>query len=129
MGFSLGYRKTERIPDGQSRLSGFEHFSGPQPKFRAKRPYAARSFGHYVPANKSVDDTSLVTLCCGTNELTRGTEEFPFGRRPIRLYCENLYAPYKSGQTIVPRIISLLLPTERQAAPGRSLIGYQLETL
>jgi len=124
-----GQRKAERVPDAQIPMIGFEHPEARRGKLRVKRAYVARSFGHFIPENKSADDTSIVALCRVANEPLRGVEKFAFGRHPIRLYCESVYVPYRSGGDIIPRVISLLLPTERDAASMNRWAGYQLEML
>lgn len=124
-----GQRKSARLPAGQGLLAGLEHLGAGWSKLRVKRPYVSRSFGHFIPENKSADDTSVVALCRVADEPLRSVEQFVFGRLPIRLYCECVYAPYKLGAETRPRVISLLLPAERYASVANTWSGYQLEML
>jgi len=126
-----GHRKEDQERQNLHLLPGFEDIGRPHSKLRVKSPYAAHSFGHYVPRNKSVPDASLVALCSDTNPITWGIELFVFGRgnEATLLYCENFYAPYTRGSAHCRRIISLLLPVGRKALQIESMGMYQLEAL
>ncbi len=121
--WEMGFRKAERIPLGQGLLEGFDQVM-PKPKPRVQRVYCSPNFPMFIPKNKSVAADSLVAHCFQTQVENHGVEAFLFGRQPMLAYCENLYAPYKSGADLVPRVISLLLPAElrearRDREPGR----------
>jgi len=105
-----GYRKNERVAKSQVILPGLEGFGEPRPKWRVCRAYPTRSFGNFVPANKSIEDTSLVAACCEADPFTWGVENIDLGKRPLRMYCENYYAPYRKAGAIHRRVISLLMP-------------------
>lgn len=122
-----GYRKSDRIPQGQGLMPGMEHFGKPGAKLRVSFPYVSSSFGYFVPKNKSVEHTSLVAQCSEAGEPTFGIEAFDLGLQIVELFCENAYVPYKSGPTVNRRVISLLLPTELHGTPPRLPSCYQLE--
>lgn len=113
--WELGYRKNERTAPGQVMLPELRAFGGPVPKLRVKWSAAAESFGHFVPPNKSADTTSRVVTCWRTEKPTRGIETFVWRRSTINAYCESVYAPYRLGTQLIPRVVSLLLAQERQS--------------
>lgn len=124
-----GYRKSDRIAASQDLLPLMEMFGPPNPKLRVNSAYASSTFGYYVPKNKSVGNTSLVCKCCETREFLYGLEEFDLGHRAINCYCESAYVPYKSGEAIHRRVLSLLLPTNVRTTPVAGPTQYQLEIL
>jgi hypothetical protein len=124
-----GYRKAEEPQPGQGLLPGFGSRRRPEAKLRARHCYASRSFGLFFPRNKSVEWTSLVGQCYETNDMTWGVEELNLGRSSARLYWECLYAPYKSGDDVRGRVISLLLPQEQTRVPSEQLLQRPIEAL
>lgn len=124
-----GYRKGERVEQGQPLLPGMNAFGQPQPKFRVTYVYSAPSFGYFVPHNKSIEDSSLVVQCCSCDDPTVGVHLFDFGRERVPLYCENIYVPYRAGGETRSRILSLLLPTPQRASYESTMSTYQIEIL
>lgn len=105
-----GVRKAEEVSKGQGFLPGFDTFGKPKEKWRIKHAYPSSSFGHFLPPNKSVDASSLVAQAAEVpDNFTMGDEYIDLERRSVKLYCQNLFAPYKRGQEIQPRVISLVL--------------------
>lgn len=124
-----GFRKDERVAKGQMMMSGFERFGGPRPKWRICRAYSTRSFHHFIPNNKSVEDTSLVAACCEGDPFTWGFEDFNLGNGPLKVYCENYYAPYRKGGTVRRRVISVLVAMPPRGNQPIVPIPTQMEIL
>jgi hypothetical protein len=124
-----GYRTAEHISEGQMQLLGMEHVGLPQPKFRVACSYTSPSFGHHVPWNKSVGDTSLVVQCYTSNELTFGLQLFDLGSAQVRLFCENISVPYRIHGERRQRILSLLLHENWRTKSIIAAPHYQLEIL
>jgi hypothetical protein len=122
-----GFRKAERIPNGQTIIPGLEVFGGPQPKLRVACVYVTDSFGVYVPHNKSAGAESLVTACSEDDPLTFGMEKFDFGGGPINLYCQNYHCPYRKGAAIRRRVISLLVPAPLRDGLDCPVVTHRLE--
>ena len=124
-----GHRKNEQAPTSQVILPGLEGFGVPMPKWRVCRAYPTRSFGHFVPANKSIEDNSLVAACCEADPFTWGVENIDLGKGPHRMYCENYYAPYRKFGAIRRRVISLLMPATLQRDDPALPTARQMEIL
>lgn len=124
-----GFRKSERVPVGQTIIPGLEVFGGPQPKLRVACAYVTDSFGVYVPHNKSAGAESLVTVCSEDDPLTFGMEKFDFGGSQISLFCQNYHSPYRKGAAIRRRVISLLVPAPLRDGLDCPSVTHQLEVL
>lgn len=124
-----GYRKEERPLLGQPMLPIFEPLGKPLAKYRVSAVYASQSFPYHVPFNKSVENESLVVACCSGGEPTSGMHLFDLGRRAVELYCENVYAPYRSDGMVRPRIVSLLSLPRGTMLPSSLPQTLPLETL
>lgn len=124
-----GFRKDDRVAKGQVTIPGLEGFGGPQPKWRICRAYPTPSFGHFVPDNKSIEDTSLVAACCEADPFTWGIEDIDLGKGTIRMYCENYYAPYRKVGALRRRVISVLVPVLLQGSHPTVPSPHQLEIL
>ncbi len=124
-----GFRKDERVAKGQVMMPGFESFGGPRPKWRICRAYSTRSFHHFIPSNKSVEDTSLVAACCELDPFTWGIEDFDRGNRQIRMYCENYYASYRKGGIVRRRVVSVLVAAPTQGGQPTTPSPAQMEIL
>jgi Zn-dependent peptidase ImmA (M78 family) len=124
-----GWRKEDQIPNGQLFMPGLEGFGELQPKWRACRAYPTRSFGYFVPTNKSIEDSSLVAACCEADPFTWGVENIDLGKGPQRMYCENYYAPYRKFGTIRGRVISLLMPAPLRHGEPALPTARQMELL
>ncbi len=122
-----GFRKKEHVPAGQLAMAAFEPFGVPQAKLRVDRRYVAPSFGHFVPTNKSVGDGSLVAACSEDAPLTHGVEDFDLCHRIVRLYAENYFTPYRRGDALRRRVISVLLPDANQKSEQLAPSLFQLE--
>lgn len=128
-----GLRKAERVPPGQRFFPGFAALGGPALKLRVANCYPTPSFssaGYFVPPNKSVPDSSLVTACCEFDPHTYGTETFDLGKSTgvVQLHCENWHAPYRHGAEVRRRVISLLLPLTDQSTLHKPATNYRLES-
>lgn len=110
-------------------MPGLEDFGPPRPKWRICRAYPTRSFRHFIPANKSIEDTSLVAACCEADPFTWGIEAIDLGKGPLRMYCENYYAPYRKAGAVRRRVISLLVPVPRQRSQPTLPSPRQMEIL
>ena len=126
-----GLRKENRQRQNLQLLPGFEEFGKPQPKLRVRSSYATPSFGHFVPQNKSVSETSLIAICSEQSPFTFGVEFLDLGKgsSTIRVYCENLFAPYTRSGTTFRRVISLLLPMGQESSQSNLVNVFQLEAL
>ncbi len=124
-----GFRKVDRIPEGQDLLPGLEEYGHPRPKLRASNVYASQSFGHLIPKNKSVHDDSVVAECCNTEGAMYKLERFDLGHSIVDLHCETIWAPYRAGDTVRNRVISLLLPTSTSPTSLPPVRNYQFESL
>lgn len=124
-----GYRKSERIPEAQHILPELLGFGLPAPKWRVRHVYHSPSFGHFVPLNKSAPDGSVVAACCDESGPLRATERFELGHRPVEMRCESVYAPYRLGGAMRPRVISILLPVRASLAPAVSVSNLRLDLL
>ena len=112
-----GVRKAEELSEEQDFLPGLESWGKPKEKWRIKNAYPSSSFRHFLPFNKSVEYSSLVAQAASVpEEFTAGSEYIDLGSETVNLYCQNLFAPYRRGQDIQPRVISLLLTDPCQAA-------------
>ena len=123
-----GFRKSERFGSNQSLLPLFEGYGMPQPKLRVKRPYVSEGFGIFIPENKSVDETSLVSTCSNPELVTYGTELFDFGTHQETLYCENAFVPYRSDGIVHRRVLSILIKTKVDATRISVPSLFRLET-
>ncbi len=124
-----GFRVGDRVAPGQPLLPGMMGIGAPTAKLRVVAAYRSPSFAHTIPWNKSAPPTSLVHQAAQGGKMTHGFEDFDLGHRCIRLYCENLHAPYRRGGEVRSRVISILLPTPtfRPAPPASA--GFQMEIL
>jgi hypothetical protein len=105
-----GFRKSERIPEGQSLIPGLDGYGYPTPKLRVNAAYTSRSFGHFIPRNKSVHEDSVIVACRNSSDSMAAVERFDLGHAVVTLHCESIWAPYRLGNTLRNRAISLLLP-------------------
>jgi hypothetical protein len=96
---------------------------------RICRPYLTPSFGYFIPGNKSIEDTSLVAVCCEADPFTWGIEDIDLGKGPIRLYCENYHAPYGKAGAVRRRVISVLVPAPLQGSHPTVSSPRQMEIL
>ncbi len=116
-----GFRKSDRSTADAPLLPQFDALGPPAPKWRVAARYPQEFGGCYIPRNKSVESTSLVAQCRDQDGATWGIELFEFGRTPVQLACENMYAPYRVGDEVRPRVISLLQHRTRTAPPSLSV--------
>ncbi|MDP9367967.1 MAG: ImmA/IrrE family metallo-endopeptidase [Chloroflexota bacterium] len=123
------FRKAERLTTTLPLLPGFEGVGRPTPKWRVKHVYVTSTFRHFIPPNKSVSNDSLVAACGAGNQMTSGVENFDLGNGIVRLYCENIHAPYRWGTTIRRRVISLLLPMKQASSLVMCPKNHQMEIL
>jgi hypothetical protein len=128
-----GLRKMERkkLPPGQLLIPDLVGLVGPQAKLRVKRCYPTKSFRPLIPWNKSVPDASLIAACGEDKPHTFGIEELDLGKSTgtINLYCENMHAPYRRGESVRRRVISLLMPVDQQTGSPASFTPYEFEVL
>lgn len=127
-----GLRKAERPVQGQSLLCGMDGFGMPVPKLRVANRYATAAFestGLYIPQNKSVPASSLISICCDDEPYTVGFEEIDFGSSsgPVKIYCENWYVPYRVGREHRRRVLSVLHPVGQRGAISPPPQAYTLE--
>jgi hypothetical protein len=124
-----GVRKKERIPPGQLVMPGLGDLGDPEPKLRVASCYRTASFRHFVPRNKSIADTSLVAVCSDDEPQTFGIDAIDLGKSTgtIELYCESFHAPYRRGDVVRRRVISLVLPVDHQTGTPESFTPYELE--
>ncbi len=120
-----GFRKEERVPDGQIHMLGLESFGAAHPKLRVNCSYCAVSFPFFVAPNKSVSDGSLIVKCLETEGVTAGVESLDLGRGTVDLFCQNVFAPYRVDSIIHRRVISLLMPDGTKSAASPDRIGVQ----
>lgn len=127
--WEMGYNKTERAVAKKTALPGFEKLVMPQPKLRAQYPYRSASFDYFIPSNKSVEESSLVSSCYQDETPTAGIAQFDLGSGTVRLYCQNYYAPYWKGQNLHRRVISLLLPVNLSVEQELAIVAHEMERL
>jgi hypothetical protein len=125
-----GFRKNERIPDGQRPFLELMDHGLPQPQLRVARPYCTRSFDTFIPHNKSIPETSLIATCCDEVERTAGFEAIEFRTGyPERFYCESAFVPYRRNGVVRRRIVSLLVRTKVSSTELTTPELFRLEDL
>ncbi len=111
-----GFRKADRVLERQALIPGMEAYGLPRPKFRVANAYSSQSFAHFIPWNKSIHDDSVIVACRNVDGAMSGVERLDLGHGVVELYCESIWAPYRSGDVMRGRVLSLLLPPNRRPA-------------
>jgi hypothetical protein len=122
-----GLTKVESYSVNQALLPMFDDQARPAAKMRAMSAYTSNSFRLYFPRSKSADWTSSIGICDETRPHTYGVELFGLGSRTVRLRCENIFAPYRIGDTVRPRVFSLLLREDARIAESIGPVNYRLD--
>lgn len=121
-----GLRKAERKLASAKLLPLFEDLGGPKTKWRVAHAYPTSTFDSFIPWNKSTD-CELVSNCCEQEPFTYGRAEFDF--YPKSVYCENVYAPYRTSEGIRKRIVSFIHADSRESDLAATVPFALLEAL
>lgn len=122
-----GLRKSQRVSEKQ--MTFLEANATPsEPPLRVTVACPMKSFDYFIPMNKSVASTSIISRAAHDGEVTYGDERVDLGSgQSPTLYTESCAASYKTADGMRTRVISFLL----RAKPERSFQGslsYEVES-
>jgi hypothetical protein len=99
-----------REMENQAAFPGMEEFQ-PQPRLRIRFGATSDDLRHcFFPREKSAGDDCLVCECLDTDEVVCGECDLPTGRGPKRFRTESVRAPYRRGDDVRMRVITVASP-------------------
>lgn len=94
----------------QAVFPGMEEFQ-PQPRLRIRFGATSSDLRDcFFPREKSAGDDCLVCGCLDTEEVVSGECDLPTGRGPKRFWTESMRAPYRRGDDMRMRVITVARP-------------------